>query len=225
MERWLPQDVSSYGHQVDGVIQLIFWIVGIWFVAALGILLFFAVRYRRSNSPRAAYAPARSLRSMSFVLIPVVLVLLFDLAIDTASTRAWDHIKVEMPPAGQTIRVIGKQYVWDFVHPGLDGELDTADDIKETNTLHVPVDTVVRFQLEAEDVIHSFFVPNLRLKQDAVPGRSITGWFEATREGTYQILCAELCGIGHTNMRGWLQVHSQQGYREWLAEQSPESGG
>lgn len=221
MMRWLPENVSTFGGDVDGIIQLIFGIVGTWLVLAMATLLFFALRYRSTSQRRAAYAPARTLRGMAVVLLPVGLVLLFDLGIDAASTRAWDRIKVELPQAELAVRVIGKQYVWTFVHPGADGLLDTSDDITELNTLHVPVNVVVHFELQAEDVIHSFFIPNLRLKQDAVPGRTFKGWFEVTREGRYQIVCAELCGLGHTNMRGWLQVYDEQGYRDWIAANQP----
>lgn len=220
MNRWLPENIASYGDRVDGVIELIFWIVGAWFVLAMGLLLFFAIRYRQRSNRRAAYAPARNLRGMAFVLVPAAVVLAFDLGIDAASTGAWDLIKVELPEPDMVVEVRGKQYVWTFVHPGQDGILGTADDVEEQNNLHVPRDAVVQFELESEDVIHSLFMPNLRLKQDAVPGRLIRGWFKATREGIYQILCAELCGIGHTNMRGWLHVHSADSYQEWLEEQS-----
>jgi cytochrome c oxidase subunit 2 len=221
MMNWLPENVSTYGADVDGVIQLIFWIVGIWFLIALGVLLFFAFRFRYRPGQRAAYLPGRGARQLAFVLVPAVLVLGFDLMIDAASTRAWERIKIELPPPGQVVRVSGKQYIWTFTHPGMDGVLDTSDDIVTENHLHVPLATVVHFQLESEDVIHSFFVPNMRLKQDAVPGRTITGWFEATRDGIYQIVCAELCGLGHTNMRGWLHVHKEESFRDWLARESP----
>ena len=221
MTHWLPENISSYGGRVDGVIQLVFWIVGAWFVVVLGLLLVFAVRYRRARHPQAAYVPARSWRAMSFVLVPCAAVLLFDLVIETASSRAWDHIKVDLPPADLTVRVIGKQYAWTLVHPGPDGVLDTADDITELNTLHVPAGRVVHFELQSEDVIHSFFLPNLRLKQDAVPGRTVQGWFEATRPGSYQLVCAELCGIGHTNMRGKLEVHTREDYEQWMASARP----
>jgi cytochrome c oxidase subunit 2 len=224
MQHWLPENIATYGNRVDGVIQLIFAIVGLWFVAAMGLLLFFAIRYRHAWHRRAAYAPARTRRGMALVLVPVAAVFLFDVVIDAASTSAWDHIKVQMPQSNHTVRIVGKQYVWTCIHPGLDGVLDTADDIVETNALHVPAGEVVRFELQAEDVIHSFFVPNLRLKQDCVPGRTIAGWFEASRAGTYQLLCAELCGIGHTNMRGRLEVHSPEDYSRWVTAQAPPAG-
>ena len=217
MTHWLPENISTYGSRIDAVILLVFWIVGIWFVAVLGVLLFFAVRYRRGAHPRAAYVPARSWRAMAVVLVPCAVILVFDLVIETASSRAWHLIKIDMPPADLTVRVIGKQYAWTIVHPGPDGALDTADDITELNTVHVPAGEVVHFELQSQDVIHSFFLPNVRLKQDAVPGRTVRGWFEVTRPGSYQLVCAELCGLGHTNMRGRLEVQTRDDYERWLA--------
>jgi cytochrome c oxidase subunit 2 len=85
--------------------------------------------------------------------------------------------------------------------------------------MHVPVGKVVRIDLTSKDVIHSFFVPNLRLKQDAVPGRLIHVWFEATEVGQYEIPCAELCGFGHSGMKGNLTVQSQADFDKWLADQ------
>ncbi len=224
MNRWLPENASSYGARIDGVIDLVFWIVGAWFVLVMGVLLVFAIRYHHRWHERAAYVPARTLRGMAIVLVPTAVILLFDLVIEAASTRVWDRVKIDMPPAAQTVRVIAKQYTWTIVHPGADNQLDTPDDITELNVMHVPKGEVVHFELLSEDVIHSFFLPNLRLKQDAVPGRTIRGWFEATRPGTYQLVCAELCGLGHTNMRGRLVVHDAEGYRAWLGSASAAGG-
>jgi cytochrome c oxidase subunit II len=82
----------------------------------------------------------------------------------------------------------------------------------------------VRLHITANDVIHSFFIPNLRFKQDAVPGRTILGWFEATKPGKYELPCAELCGFGHSGMKGWLFVHTPEDYQKWAAENlSPKS--
>lgn len=220
MTSWLPDNVASFGGEIDGVILLVYRIVGVWFLLAFGLLVYFAVRYRRREGHRAAYAPGRNWRSMAIVLVPSGLVLGFDLGIDAASTRVWDHVKRELPAAEQVVRITGKQYVWTFLHPGPDGQLDTADDISLENNLHIPVDTTIQFELLAEDVIHSFFLPNLRVKQDAVPGRTFRGWFRATQTGRYQIVCAELCGIGHTNMRGWLEVHVPSEYNAWMEEES-----
>ena len=96
------------------------------------------------------------------------------------------------------------------------------DDLTLENELHVPVNAVVHIRLTAEDVIHSFFVPQLRLKQDALPNRFINVWFEATKAGRYEIPCAELCGFGHSGMLGYLNVHTQADYDAWLQERWPQ---
>ena len=99
----------------------------------------------------------------------------------------------------------------------------TKDDLKIENELHVPVNKVVILTLKSEDVIHSFFVPNLRLKQDTLPGREIPAWFEAIKAGTYEIPCAELCGFGHSGMKGKLIVHTPADYAKWVKKHWPSS--
>jgi cytochrome c oxidase subunit 2 len=142
-----------------------------------------------------------------------------DLGIDFAGVSAYESIKGEMPAREEIVRVTGKQFNWDVTYPGSDGAFDTADDLTLENELHVPVGTVVHVVLESKDVIHSFFVPVFRLKQDVLPGRSITAWFEATETGEYEIGCAELCGYGHYKMRAVLTVHSAVDYASWIQEQ------
>ena len=127
------------------------------------------------------------------------------------------------PPADVEVRVTGKQFNWEVLYPGPDGKFDTEDDYLIDNEVHVPVDSVVHVHLRSKDVIHSFFVPVLRLKQDALPGRTITAWFEATQTGTYEIPCAELCGFGHSGMLGFLYVHGPDEYSAWVEETWPAS--
>ncbi len=117
------------------------------------------------------------------------------------------------------MRVTAKQFGWEFLYTGPDGKFDTADDKTLEGDLHVPVDKVVRVYLRAKDVIHSFYIPVMRLKQDAVPGREIIAWFEATKTGKYEIPCAELCGVGHSGMKGWLTIHSAEDYDKWVQTQ------
>jgi cytochrome c oxidase subunit 2 len=216
MSLWMPEAASSYAGEIDGLLVLITVIVGVWFLVAEGVLIYFALRYRRVEGQRAAYVPARTLRTMSFVLVPCALVLGFDLVIDAAGAPVWDHVKQELPPADERVRIVGEQWAWRFTYPGADGLLDTADDVEVINELRVPVDAVVEFELGAKDVLHSLWVPELRLKQDAVPGRTIRGWFKATREGSYEFMCAEICGIGHTMMKAMLHVESPEAYRQWI---------
>ena len=124
------------------------------------------------------------------------------------------------PVTDRTVRITAQQWEWKFVHPGPDSELDTDDDIRTVDELHVTPNTVYHFQLEAEDVVHSFSVPVFRLKQDAVPGRRITGWFEATKTGTFDIQCAEMCGVGHGLMNARIVIETPEQHAAWMQEQT-----
>lgn len=212
----LPPDISTFG--TDKLLWLIFVLVGVWFVAAEVALIAFALIFRKRGGRRAQYLPAASFRGASWVLVPAALVFLFDLGIDQAGASLWHRIMVDRPAAQYRVRVAGKQFYWEFQHPGKDGKLDTEDDVKSINHLYVPLRKVVHYELSAQEVLHSFFVPNLRLKLDAVPGRTLTGWFQAQRPGEYQIVCAELCGVGHSMMRAKLHVLDEPSFAAWLEE-------
>ena len=141
--------------------------------------------------------------------------------LDRAVVHEREHlakIKRNPPATDFEIKVTAKQFNWDVSYPGADGKLGTEDDIKFDNDVHVPVNKIVRVHLASNDVIHSFFIPNMRFKQDAVPGRTILAWFEATKPGKYELPCAELCGFGHSGMKGWLHVHSVEDYKKWADE-------
>jgi cytochrome c oxidase subunit 2 len=133
--------------------------------------------------------------------------------------RTWYHVKQVQPPPDEQVRVIGQQWAWRFVHPGLDGALGTQDDVETVDEFHVKVDTTYQFQLESVDVLHSLSIPVFRLKQDAVPGRVITGWFKPTRVGVYDFQCAEICGIGHGIMQSRLVVETAEDHEKWLKAQ------
>jgi cytochrome c oxidase subunit 2 len=220
---WLPENVSTYGGEIDGIISLIYYVTVAWFFLTLGTFGVFLVLYRRRDGRRAAYVTGDRLKEAAWVLIPVLVVLVLDLWIDFRGAPVWAKVKGQAPPAGMTIQVTAKQYNWEIVYPGPDGTFGTGDDLRRENELHVPVNTVVRVVLRSKDVIHSFFLPNLRLKQDAVPGRAIEAWFEATKPGKYELPCAELCGFGHSGMKGWLYVLSPEEYQQWAKEQWPNS--
>jgi cytochrome c oxidase subunit 2 len=215
MLRDLPPTISTFGGDIDGVIHFIWWIILIWFVAAEGLLVYAVVRYRRREGVRAAWLPADTRRMNAWILVPTALVLVCDLFIEVRSHGVWHEVKGEVPPHQVLVRVTGRQFVWTFGYAGADGELDTGDDFQTINELRVPAHAVVRFQLESVDVLHSFFVPALRLKQDAVPGRSIPGWFQAEATGRYEIACAELCGAAHTAMRATLFVDTAADFSAW----------
>lgn len=224
MVSWLPENISTYGGDIDSLFVLIYYIVGVWFIATEVLLIYFILRYRRREGQKATYVRGDRLSELAWVLVPAAVVLVLDLGIEVAGGPAWARIKENFPEGKVQVRVTGKQFNWEFRYPGPDAQFDTEDDLVMDNELHVPVNQDVRLTLEARDVLHSFFLPNVRLKQDAVPGRSIPMWFNATKTGSYELACAELCGFGHYTMRGELIVHSPEEYQKWVAERWPPPG-
>ncbi|MFQ5701970.1 MAG: cytochrome c oxidase subunit II [Acidobacteriota bacterium] len=221
MLQWLPAQVSTYADGVDSLLRLIYYIVGGWFVLIHLLMIFMILRFRRREGRAARYLDGKRLRENAWILLPCVLVVGMDFWIDSRSSRVWDEIKESQPPSDLTVRVTGKQFNWEMLYPGPDGVFGTQDDLAMENSLHVPVHKVISILLESEDVLHSFFLPQMRLKQDAVPGRTIKLWFEATKPGRYEIACAELCGFGHTTMRGLLTVHTQRSWEKWVNKRWP----
>ena len=217
----LPTDVSTFGGEIDNLFWLIFWIVGVWIVSAEAMLLFSVIRHRRKAGVPAMYWRGDTRRQLAWVLIPALVVLCLDLGIDHAGASVWERVKGQVPRGDLVVRITAKQFNWKFTYAGPDGKFGTPDDATVENDMHVPVGKLVRFELKSEDVIHSFFVPNLRLKQDVVPGRTIPGWFEATTPGTYEIACSELCGFGHYSMHGNVIVQSPMDYAAWVRDTWP----
>jgi len=218
MSAWFPQNISTYGADLDRLFVVVYYIVGAWFVAAEVLLLYLGLRYRRREGRRAAYVRGESWAQLAWVLVPAVVVLGLDLAMDSMSAPVWSRIKEQRPASGILIRGTAKQFTWAFAYSGPDGKFDTGDDRDIENELHVPAGENILIDFRSKDVIHSFFVPTLRLKQDIVPGRTTRIWFNATTPGRYEISCAELCGFGHYTMRGFLVVHDQAEYEKWRAE-------
>jgi cytochrome c oxidase subunit 2 len=218
---WFPKNISTFGGEIDSVFWLIFYITGIGFVLSEAIIVYAIIRHRRRDGRKASFISGEKMSEFAWVLVPAAIVLLLDFGIDLAGSKAWSKVKGEAPAGDVQVQVSGKQFNWNFTYPGPDGAFGTADDLALENELHVPVNKKVRLVLQAEDVIHSFFVPVLRLKQDCIPGREIPAWFEATATGEYEIACAELCGYGHYTMRGLLYVHTDEEYDKWRLERWP----
>lgn len=217
--QWLPENVSSYGEDIDGVFTLIYGLTLGWFVLMMGAFLYFVIRYRRRTGVPAVHVQGNRLREFSWVLVPVAIVLLLDIWVDFRGASVWAKVKTQIPETEIQIQVTAKQFNWEILYPGPDGEFGTTDDRQAENDLHVPVGRPVRVVLKSSDVIHSFFIPNMRLKQDIIPGRTIVAWFEAIRPGKYPLVCAELCGYGHSGMKGWVHVHSTEEYEAWEKKQ------
>ncbi|MCW5954806.1 MAG: hypothetical protein KIT69_21330, partial [Propionibacteriaceae bacterium] len=175
-------------------------------------------RVRRRDGVPAQYITGEEKAEKRWISIPHALVIACDVFLIAATVMVWRNVKQVLPPADETIRVIGQQWAWTFVHPGPDKQLGTEDDVTEVNELHVTNGTVYHFELTSKDVLHSFSVPAFRLKQDAVPGRIITGWFQPTTIGQYDIQCAEICGIGHALMPARLYVETESAHAAWLRD-------
>lgn len=220
IERYLPS-ASTSAPQIDGLIVLIAVIVGVWFLLAEIVLVGLVVRFRAREGVRARYVTGEGWREKRWVSYPHYAVLAFDVVIVVAALWVWNNVKIATPPVDETVRIVSQQWAWTFVHAGPDGELDTSDDIRTVDDLHVERGRTYRFELHSRDVVHSFSVPAFRLKQDAVPGRVITGWFTPTLTGTFDIQCAEMCGIGHGLMPGRVHVESPEEHAAWMAGVTP----
>jgi len=214
MLSWLPEDVSTYGHEIDSLFYLIYYITGATFILVTVLMIVFLIRYREQPGRRAVYSHGNTTLEIIWTIIPAVILVV--LAFMSVST--WAKVKRDVPKTDFEVRVVAKQFNWEISYPGPDGKLGTEDDIKFDNDMHVPVNKPIRLIMTATDVIHSFFIPNMRFKQDVVPGREITAWFEGTKPGKYELPCAELCGFGHSGMKGWLFVHTPEDYKKWADE-------
>jgi len=219
MMGWLPENVSTYGKDIDRLFYIIYYITGVSFLLVSGTMVVFLVLYRQREGRRATYVHGNTTLEIIWTIVPAIILVVLSFM----SQASWGNIKGRVPPSDVHVQVTGKQFNWEILYPGPDGKIGTADDLQMDNELHVPVGKVVRVTLKAKDVIHSFFLPNLRLKQDAVPGREIQAWFEATKPGRYELPCAELCGFGHSGMLGHLTVHTADDYDKWVKEQWPSS--
>jgi cytochrome c oxidase subunit 2 len=219
MMSWLPENVSTYGGQIDGLFYFIYYLTGAAFLLVHVALIAFIVLYRRNDSRRAVYSHGNTTLEIVWTVIPAIVFV----ALGIFSKPLWDDVKRLAPPSEHQVRVTAKQFNWDVQYPGPDKQFDTGDDVTLENDLNVPVNTVIHVHLRSKDVIHSFFVPQFRLKQDSLPGREILAWFEATKPGKYEMPCAELCGFGHSGMKGWVTVHAPADYETWSRERWPQA--
>ncbi len=233
---WLPPVASIHGATIDALFTVTLVVTGIVFILVHLLLAYFVWRYRaRSPQQQAYFYLENRPLEVVYTLVPALTLT----SLIAVGTRAWFRIHSSPPAEAMPVRVIGEQFAWRFQYPGADGTLgrfhprfiseenpfgldpeDPAshDDIITTE-LHVPLNRPVVAYINSKDVLHSFFVPALRVKQDAVPGMTTRFWFIPTQTGTYDIPCAELCGQGHYIMRGQMVVESNAAFEAWLAQQ------
>ena len=218
MRWWLPDAGSTFAGPIDTLFLVILILTGIAFLVVEIGLITFVVRYRARPGRKAFYTHGSTRAEVIWTAIPAVTMV----ALGLVSNHYWVIMKDKksVPPNAYPIGVHGKQFEWQVSYPGPDGKLGTDDDFTVRNQLHIPVNQPIAVQLTAEDVIHSFFVPEFRVKQDAVPGMHIIAWVQATKTGEFELGCAELCGMGHYKMRARVFVHTPDEFTAWTTQQA-----
>ncbi len=216
----LPRDVSLDGHHVDWLLHFTLGSTGLIFLVVLGLLLWALVKHRGESHPAVYdHGNRRSKRVVMGSLLAIGLAVdgsLFTLTELDLHQHFWNFEGVEADPRVVRIEVNAHQWSWAARYPGPDGRFGTPDDIVTIDDVRVPVGAPVLMQLTSTDVIHSLYLPNFRVKQDAIPGNVGRLTFEGRVPGEYEIACAQHCGPNHYKMRGILTVLSPEAYREWL---------
>jgi cytochrome c oxidase subunit 2 len=197
---------------------IVLWITGIIFILVEGTLLVFLVRYRRRGGRAAGYTHGNALVEAVWTLIPALI--LIYLAFH--SQHVWSQVRGSPPPADLEVEITAEQFAWNIRYAGADGLLGSGDDLTTINQLHLPIHQTALVHVKSKDVIHSFFVPQFRVKQDAVPGLTSRLWVEPIQEGQFEVVCAELCGLGHYRMRGFLAVESPEAFAAWISQLQAE---
>jgi cytochrome c oxidase subunit 2 len=249
---YMPLQASAHAAEIDHMTILVHWLMLVMFVGWGVFFLFVLFRFRKGANPRASYAGAKGklAKSTEVIVAIVEIVLLVGYAIPAWATR------VAAVPAGNEaviVRVIGQQFAWNVHYPGADGTFGRTDvnmvsadnpigldrrdpaakdDLVEINQLTLPVNRPVLVHLSSLDVIHSFGLYEMRVKQDVIPGLDIPVWFIPTvtteemrkklgkADFDYEIACSQLCGLGHFRMRGFVNVKTEAEYRQWLVDEA-----
>ena len=215
-----PIDASAHGWRGDALFAWVAIVLGVVLAIVLAQLALVILRSRRGGLPseRRGDDPRARLIVIACTLGLVVLVDGVSLWRSSQDLPSW---VLRAPEAGEVeIEVMAQQWLWTFRWPGRDGRFGTDDDIVQPDTLVLPAGARVRLELRSKDVIHSLFIPSLRLKRDAQPGATTELYLEPAREGHYELLCAQHCGTNHYLMRGAVEIVSPAAYARWIADES-----
>jgi cytochrome c oxidase subunit 2 len=232
---WTP--IASNWSYIDHTLVITFWITGFVFAAVVLFMAYCVFRFRHREGAHAHYEPESRRLELWLTIVTAVGVA----AMLTPGLFVW-HRFVTVPDEATDVEVVAQQWQWSYRLPGEDGRLGLSDSrligpdnplgvdpddpagaddvIVEASDLHLPIDRPVKVLLRSIDVLHDFYVPEFRAKMDMVPGMVTYFWFTPTRTGEFEVLCAELCGVGHAFMRGYVYVDSEDDYQAWLGEQS-----
>jgi cytochrome c oxidase subunit 2 len=214
--RLFPEQASTVAPRVDALYAFLCAVTAFFTVAIFLAIVYLAIKYRRGRSQDHPRTHAQQLwwLEIAWMAIPLGLTMVI------FCWGAWLYFEIRTPPTdAMELQVVGKQWMWKVYHP---------QGRSEINELHVPVGQPIRLRMISEDVIHSFFIPDFRVKMDVLPGRYTTLWFEATQAGDYHLFCAEYCGTDHADMRGRVVAMNPDDYVDWLAStevEPPQSAG
>jgi cytochrome c oxidase subunit II len=233
---WMPDVASKTGQQIDQLTYFIYYLTGVVFILTQVVYFYFLVKYRARTGVGATYSHGDNRLELIWTAIPTAIFI----GLWGYSNHMWlNVIHKDPPPDAMEVAVMAHQYAWTFQYPGASGKLgrsdvklisadnmfgnDPADPLTkqdfQSGVLELPVDKPVRIRLNSLDVIHGFYIPNFRIYQDAVPGRTIDlVWFIPTKIGTYDLACSQLCGSGHYNMKAQVEVVSQADYDKWYKQ-------
>ncbi|MDE3156016.1 MAG: cytochrome c oxidase subunit II [Acidobacteriota bacterium] len=201
-----PEEASTLATKVDALYFFLVAVSAFFVVLIAGTILYFAIKYRRrSEDEHGASIHGAILLETVWTIIPLGIALVMFIWSADIYFQAYEPPKSN---SAVNVYVLAKQWMWKFQH--MDGQ-------REINELHVPVNTEIKLIMTSQDVIHSFFVPDFRIKMDVLPGRYRTLWFQATKPGTYHLFCAEYCGAGHSRMVGQVIVMKPADYQAWIA--------
>ncbi|MBP9681469.1 MAG: cytochrome c oxidase subunit II [Bacteriovorax sp.] len=217
-----PVDISTNGHLIDSLFNLTTMLILFFFVLVCLGLFGFSYLYRKSKHPKPLYVHGTSKKHIAIVAgIGALVFIVIDMQITGISNRDYMEVFAKWPKETEDVvrvEVLGQQWAWNFRYAGKDGIFNTEDDIVTLNDLRLPIGRKIVFQVTAKDVIHSFSLPNTRLKTDAMPGRISKMWVELTKTGVYDIVCAQICGTFHYRMQAKMTVYSQEEFKKWEEE-------
>src|SRR5688572_23182174 len=211
----LAPSASTYGPQIDSLYNLVLVITVIAFVLTEVALIWFSLRYRAKAGQPAYYSHGSTKAEIIWTAVPTAILVMLGFM----SQSLWAKLRVpaNYPQPDLTVQVMAEQWLWHYKFEGPEGEVEVQNDF------HIPVGKNVRFDLKAQDVIHGFYIPDLRVHQDAVPGITSSVWVQATKTGTYELRCTQFCGTNHYQMKGQIIVDTPEDFDAWVKNAKAEA--
>ena len=217
-----PEDISTNGHLIDWLFNYTTYVNLFWFALVCAGLFGFSYLYSARRHKTAFYTHGNERKHLMITaLIGLGVFLSVDMVITKVSTHDMKEVFWNFPedtPDSIKVQVLAQQWAWNFRYAGKDGEFNTEDDVVQLNNLVIPAGRKIMLQMTSKDVIHAFYVPNVKIKADVIPGRYSKFWFDANKTGNFEIACAEMCGNHHYLMKAQLSVMSQEDFDRWTNE-------